>query len=155
MSSRHDDAPTDTRAQRLVQERQERLEAVLDVYEQQGMSVELTPQMKREIATHILSFARILSKYKDENVLSDGEWPDIEPIRQRRGKTTRVVASGGGMGRGTSYQEVPAIDELGFEYLEAVADQLGRVAKTLGFWPDAEQQTAVFGVDPDHEEGDA
>jgi len=30
MSSSYDDAPSDTRAQRLVQERQERLEAVLD-----------------------------------------------------------------------------------------------------------------------------
>lgn len=142
MSSRSDDRnPPVDRSKRLIQDRQERLENVLDVFSQRAANVELTPEMKREIAVHIVNLHRVLSKYEDEDVLDEGDIPDIGPIRQRLGRTTQVVSQSGGMGRGTAYEEVPAVEELGFEYLERTADELETTAKKLGFWATADAET--------------
>ena len=152
MSSR--DEASDTRAKRLIQDRQERLEDILDMFSQRAAQVSLSPAMKREIAVHIVNYHRVLSRYEDETVLDDGDIPDISPIRQRLGRTTRVVSEGAAMGFGAGYEEAPAVDELDFFYLEQVAGELEAAAKKLGFWADARTETDVFGVDPDWEEGE-
>jgi len=138
------DEPSDSRAKQLIQDRQERLEDVLDVFSRQAADVSLSPQMKREIAVHIVNYHRVLSRYEDESVLSDGDIPDISPIRQRLGRTTRVIGEGSAMGFGAGYEEVPAVDELDFFYLEEVAGELEAAAKTLGFWATADSTRQLF-----------
>jgi len=150
MSSAHDRTP-ETRARQLIHDRQERLEEVLDLFSQQAAEVQLSPAMKREIATHIVNYHRVLWQYHDEAVLDDGDIPDITPIRQRLGETTTVVGASAGRGRGSRPQQVPAIDELGFWELEGLARDLEAAAKKLGFWADAKTKTEVFGVDPEWE----
>jgi hypothetical protein len=135
------DEPSGSRAKQLIQDRQERLEDILDVFSRRAADVSLSPQMKREIAIHIVNYHRVLSRYEDESVLSDGDIPDISPIRQRLGRTTRVIGEGSAMGFGAGYEEVPAVDELDFFYLEEVAGQLEAAAKKLGFWASATEQT--------------
>lgn len=151
MSSRADDPPVD-RSKRLIQDRQERLEDVLDIFSQRAAEVDLTPQMKREIAVHIVNFHRVLSNYEDETVLDDGDIPDISPIRDRLGRTTTVVSERAGRDRGTQRQEVPAVDELNFWYLEGVANDLEAAAKKLGFWAEAKSGSGelyAIKLDPD------
>lgn len=141
MSSKYDDEGGDVRSKRLIQDRQERLERVLDIFVQRAADVDVSPQMKREIAVHIVNYHRVLSNYEGETVLDDGDIPDISPIRQRLGRTTQVPGQAAGIGRGTSYEAVPAVDELDVWFLEDVASQLEAAAKKLGFWASAKDVT--------------
>lgn len=144
MSSRSDDTGAETRPKQLIYDRQERLEDVLDIFSQRAADVDLTPQMKREIAVHIVNYHRVLSQYRGESVLSSDDIPDIEPIRNRLGRTTSVSGSRSGRERGSQRDEVPAIDELDFWYLEQVATQLEAAAKKLGFWASAEASRPLY-----------
>jgi hypothetical protein len=138
MGSDYSDGSGDTRSKRLIQDRQERLEAVLDMFSQQAAEVTLSPQMKREIAVHIVNYHRVLSKFEGESVLSDDDIPDISPIRDRLGRTTSTVTSKATLGGGWQSDDVPKIDELDFWYLESVANELEAAAKKLGFWAAAD-----------------
>lgn len=142
MSSYREDQQNDTRAKRLIEDRQERLESVLDMFSRQAAGVELSPQMKREIAIHIVNYHRVLSKFEGEPVLDDGDIPDISEIRNRLGKTVPMPATEHSIGGGTRTDDVPAIDELDFWYLEDVANQLEAAAKKLGFWADVSASPA-------------
>ena len=144
MSSQYNTDSGDNRSKKLIQDRQERLESVLDMFAQQAAAVELTPQMKREIAVHIVNYHRVLSKFEGESVLSSGDIPDISPIRQRLGRTTQVPAQSGRRGGGTTFDQRPMVDELDFAYLEDVANQLEAAAKKLGFWADAEATRPLY-----------
>lgn len=139
--SSYDDDGGDTRSKRLIQDRQERLEAVLDMFSRQAADVDLSPKMKREIAVHIVNYHRVLSKFEDESVLDKDDIPDISPVRERLGKQTSVPTTEHAIGGGTSTQQVPAVDELDFWYLENVANQLEKAAKKLGFWASAVEKT--------------
>lgn len=134
MSSRDDEDGRVGRARRIILERQERLEDVLDMFSQRAATVDLTPGMKRRIAVHITNYHRVLSTYHDETVLDDEDIPDISPIRERLGRTTRVPSSSNRRGGGETFQQRPAVDELDFWYLEQVARDLEAAAKKLGFW---------------------
>ena len=142
--SSYDERSSDSRAKRLIEDRQERLESVLDRFAYSAAEVELTPQMKREIAVHIVNYHRVLSKFEGESVLSEGDIPDISPIRDRLGRTTEVITSGSLRGSGMTVTERPAIDELDFWYLEEVADELENAAKKLGFWASAEATRPLY-----------
>jgi hypothetical protein len=141
MSSRHDDSGGDTRAAKLIRDRQERLEDCLDVFTQRAAEASVSPQMKREIAIHIVNFHRVLSNYEDESVLDDGDIPDIADIRDRLGETVHVTVEAAGIGRGQTRKPVPAVDQLNPWYLEDVASDLEAAAKKLGFWEPAKETT--------------
>jgi len=134
MSSRDDRVDGETRAERLIYDRQEKLEAVLDIFSAQAVDVELTADLKRQIAKQILNYHRVLSKLGDEAVLSESPIPDISPIRERLGRKTEVLVESDGWDAGVSYEQRPAVDELEFAYLEGVADQLETAARQLGYW---------------------
>lgn len=144
MSSRDDDSG-ENRSKKLIEDRQEKLEAVLDMFSRQAASVELTPEMKREIAIHIVNYHRVLSKFEGESVLSAGDIPDISPIRERLGRKTKTLTkSTGSWDSELTYEQRPAVDELNFAYLEDVANQLEAAAKKLGFWASAEATRPLY-----------
>jgi len=143
MSSEYDD-DSDTRSKKLIQDRQERLEDVLDVFTGQAAEVSLTPEMKREIAVHIANYHRVLSKFEGESVLSSGDIPDISPIRDRLGRETEVLTQSGGWDNSYSYETRPAVDELRFGYLEDVANELEQAAKKLGYWGSAQATRPLY-----------
>jgi hypothetical protein len=144
MSNQYRDSGGDDRSKRLIQDRQERLESVLDMFSQQAAEVNLTPQMKRQIAVHIINYHRVLSKFEGESVLSSGDIPDISPIKSRLGRTTSTVVGNASLGGGFKTDEVPMIDELDFWYLEEVANDLEAAAKKLGFWASAEATRPLY-----------
>jgi len=141
MSSDYDEEGGDRRAKQLIQDRLEKLESTLDLFSYQAANVRLSPDMKREIAVHIVNLHRVLSKYEGETVLDDGDIPDISPIRQRLGRETQIQAPSNRRGGGTAYERRPAVDELEFAYLEEVANRLELVAKKLNFWAPAPDKT--------------
>lgn len=137
MSDRDGDG--ERRSKKLIEDRQEKLEAVLDMFSRRAASVDLTPKMKREIAIHIVNYHRVLAKFEGESVLSDGDIPDITPIRERLGRQTKTLTqSSGSWDSKLTYETRPAVDELNFGYLEDVANQLEDAAKKLGFWATAD-----------------
>ena len=144
MSNQYQDSGGDDRSKRLIQDRQERLESVLDLFSQQAAEASLTPQMKREIAVHIVNYHRVLSKFEGESVLSSGDIPDISPIQDRLGKTTTVVSANSSLGGGFKPDKVPMVDELNFGYLQDVANELEAAAKKLGFWASAEATRPLY-----------
>jgi hypothetical protein len=121
-------------AKQLLDERQHRLEAALDLLSREGADVTLKPETKREIVVHILNYHRVISKFAGESVLTDGDIPDISPIRNRLGRTTEVVVESKRGGGDITTQQRPAVDELDVWYLEDIANQLETAAKKLGFW---------------------
>lgn len=142
MSKMYDDEPG--QSAELIKERQERLEHILDMFSQQAAEASLSPQMKREIAVHITNYHRVLSNYKDETVLSKDDIPDVSPIRERLGRTVKVLADSNRRSGGKVYQQKPAVDELDFWYLESVARELQAASKKLGFWADANAQRPLY-----------
>jgi hypothetical protein len=118
----------------MIQKRQQHLEDMLDTFSHKSAYVEQSPEIKREMAVAVVNLHRLLSKYQDESVLSDGDIPDISPIRSRLGQTAEVVGEGPRRGDDSTYKEVPAIDQLNFGYLERVAHEVEATAKKLGFW---------------------
>ena len=139
MSSEFDDQ--NNAAKQLLDERQHRLEAALDLLSREGADVTLKPETKREIVVHILNYHRVISKFADESVLTDGDIPDISPIRNRLGRTTEVVVESKRGGGDITTQQRPAVDELDVWYLEDVANQLETTAKKLGFWANVNAET--------------
>jgi len=144
MSSQYNGDSGDDRSKKLIQDRQEKLEAVLDMFSRQAAAVELTAEMKREIAIHIVNYHRVLSKFEGESVLSSGDIPDISPIRQRLGRKTEVLTESNGWDATNNFEQRPAVDELEFGYLEEVANQLEAAAKKLGFWASAEATRPLY-----------
>lgn len=126
--------PGDRPWRRMIQERQEHLENVLDAYSRKSAYVEQTAQMKREMAVAIVNLHRMVAKYQDESVLEAGDIPDTSPIQQRLGRTAEVVGKSDRRGGSEVYEQAPAVDQLSFEYLEQAAAQTQSAAKKLGFW---------------------
>jgi len=85
MSKRERTPDSDTRSKNLIQDRQERLEETLDVASRQTNNGTLTQEVRHELVACIEDLHRMLSKYDDEAVLSDGDIPDISPIKDRKG----------------------------------------------------------------------
>jgi len=137
----NDDAPGPNRAKQLIQDRQERLEDTLDVVSHRAANLDVSPELTSELAVHILNYHRMLATYRDESAVSDDDFPDVGPIRNRLGETVEITTDSKRRGRGRTVKEVPAVEELDFRYLERVADQLEQVAKKLGFWADAATKT--------------
>ena len=133
--------------QRMIQERQEHLEAILDALTERSAHVELSPSMKRDVAVATLNLHRVLAKYKDEDGDEDDDLPDVSEIRKRMGKTTGVMQESVGLKRGMTQSQVPAIDELDFEYLEEIANKTEKAAKELGFWAKADATTHRTEID--------
>jgi hypothetical protein len=134
--------------QRMIQERQEHLESILDALTEHSAHVDLSPSMKRDVAVATLNLHRVLAKYKEED--EDGgsdELPDVSEIRKRMGKTTGVLKESVGLGRGMTQSQVPAVDELDFEYLEEIANKTEKAAKELGFWAKADSTTHRTEID--------
>jgi hypothetical protein len=126
-------------AERLIQDRLQRLEDVLDAFSQRAAAVDLTPTMKRQIAVVIVNTHRVLSTYEDESVLDDGDIPDISPIRNRLGRSVEMPTQSSRRGGGQTFHDVPAVDELDYWYLEQAGRELERAAKKLGFWAPAKE----------------
>jgi len=133
MSSRDRDRD-DRLWQRMIFERQQRLERLLDSLSSREAHVEVSAEMKRELAAAISDLHRQLIKYDGEAVLGDAGIPDIGPINQRLGQTTRQLVESGRRGGDYTYREAPAVDELSIAYLKETANAVQAAARSLGFW---------------------
>ena len=129
-----DDDRKDTPWVRMIQQRQDRLEAILDEYTDRAVYLDVTPDMKRKVAREIVNLHRMISRYADESVVQDGDIPDIDAIKNRLGRETQALTESKRRGGGWEYETKPAVDELSFQDLLAMAEATESAAKKLGFW---------------------
>jgi len=118
----------------MIQERQHRLETILDQISHRDTNLQTGAIEKRELAVAIVNLHRLLSHYSGESVLDEGDLPDLSPIRQRMGREAEVLRDSKRRGGGLQYETVPAVDQLGIAYLKDVANQVESAAQKLGFW---------------------
>jgi len=140
MSSRDDDRD-DRLWQRMIFERQQRLERLLDSLSSREAHVEVSAEMKRELAAAISDLHRQLIKYDGEAVLGDAGIPDIGPIRDRLNQTTRVKTRSKQRGYEYTFETRPAVDALPLRDLETVARQIEAAANKLGHWASSPDTT--------------
>ena len=129
------------RYERIVRQRIERMEQVLDEVDRQGTHLNVSPGLKRELVSAIVSCHRVLAVLQDESVLDDGDIPDVTPIRSRLNRQTRVRTSSKRRGQSVAYESRPAVDELPINYLIQFSVQLEQAAKKLNFWASGPEQT--------------
>ena len=140
MSDDYDDDKSN-RYERIVRNRIERMENVLDEIDRQGAYVNVSADLQRELVSAIMSCHRVLSVLEDSTVLDDGDIPDITPIRSRLNRTTRIRTNSKRRGKSVAFERRPAVDELPLRYLEDVARTLEHTAAKLNFWASAPDKT--------------
>jgi len=119
---------TDTGPITLIQERQARLEEILDVANRETNDGALSLGVKYELVACIEDFHRVLSRYSGQDIVSPGKIPDISPIKERKGQQTEVITQSDGWDSEPSYEVRPAIDEVPYSYLQDIAGQLEAAA---------------------------
>lgn len=133
MSSYPDDRNDDPQPKRLIYEKKEQLQQIRDRFWAEGVEGGLNPQTKRYIATVALQFWDVLYEYRNESILSEGDFPDISPVRDRIGRQTEVVSTSKRLGQSTTLKRVPAVNELDDWYLIELTEKLDDLANKLGF----------------------
>jgi len=136
----------DPQPKRLIYEKKERLQQIRDRYWEEGVEGQRSNQTKRWLATVMLQFYDVLHEYRDETVLSDDDFPDISPIRERIGEQTTVIQTSKRVGGGQTVETVPAINELSEAYLIDLSEQLDDLAKKLGFSAQPITQRPIYHV---------
>jgi len=129
-NSERDEAPW----LRMIQQRQQRVEAIIDECKRAANEGRLSPALKRELAVETEGLYRHLGKFTDSAVLDDDDLPDIEPIRERSGRQQTVIKTKNSIGGGLTTDELPMIDQLPLDYLLETANSVQDTAKRLGFW---------------------
>jgi hypothetical protein len=133
MSSRHNGDSEDPQPKRLIYEKKAQLQQIRDRFWEEGVEGRFNPRTKRYIATVALQFWDVLYEYRDESVLSEGDFPDISPVRERIGRMTEQTTRSNRRTGELTVTQVPAIDELDDWYLIELTEQLDDLAKKLGF----------------------
>jgi hypothetical protein len=150
MSNYGDDG--DQQPKRLIYEMREHVQQVRNLVWDAGIDGELSVANKRRLAKAAIKYWDVLYEFRDESVLSEGDFPDIEPVRQRVGRKTEVPVASARRGGGEDMKPVPAVDELDDWFLIELTEDLDDLAKKLGFGASAESGTGnIYAIkrDPD------
>lgn len=131
---------SDADPEQLVLRRKRHVQRVRDLIWTDGVDGGITVDAKRKLAIAAMSYWDVLRDYRDESVVDDDDWPDMQPIHSRIGETTKVaVEAPGFLDRGTTSKEVPAVAELDAATLIDITEQLDVVAAEMGFGVDISQ----------------
>jgi hypothetical protein len=145
----------DPEPKKLIYEKKARLQQIRDRFWEEGVEGQFNPQTKRYIATVALQFWDVLYEYRDESVLSEDDFPNIEPIRSRIGEQTEVLAPSNRRGGGSRLRTVPAVNELDDWFLIELTEELDDLAKKLGFAATTESGAGdIYAVKRDPEDYD-
>ena len=144
----------DPEPRQMIYEIRRRVQAARNRYWAEGVDGEVSDETHRELATAVLQYHDVLYEFRNESVLSPGDWPDIAEIRERVGRKARQRTQQGGLSRPATVTLVPAVTQVPIEDILQASEDLDDLAKTLGFGAKADTQTDVFGIDPDYDGGD-
>ncbi|MDB2293724.1 hypothetical protein PM085_15815 [Halorubrum ezzemoulense] len=148
------DERDDAEPRRMIYEIRRRVQAARNRYWADGVDSDLSTETHRELAIAALQYHDVLYEFRDESILTEDDWPDVEPLRKRVNKTVRRREQSDVFGEPATTKEVPAVQTLPTERLVELTEELDDLAKKLGFGAKAEEQTDVYGIDPDWDGGD-
>jgi hypothetical protein len=151
MSDRDDDP----QPKRLIYSMAEHVQTVRNNFWEQSINGRPNEQTKRRLAAAAVEYWDVLYEHRNESVLNEGDFPDIEPVKQRLGKQIEASIESAGRKRGNTTKLKPAIVEVDDWYLVNLTKQLDDCRKKLGLAASVTDRPDTFGVDPDYEEGDA
>ena len=144
----------DPEPRRMIYEVRRRVQAARNRYWADGVDSDLSNETHRELAITALQYHDVLYEFRDESIISERDWPDVEPLRKRVNKTVRRREQSDVFGEPPTTREVPAVQTLSTEKLVELTEDLDDLAKKLGFAAKADDKTDVYGVDPDWDGGD-
>lgn len=139
----------DPEPRRMIYEIRRRVQAARNRYWADGVDSDLSTETHRELAIAALQYHDVLYEFRDESILTERDWPNVQPLRERVNKTVRRRQESDVFGEPSTVKEVPAVRELSTEQLVQITEDLDDLAKKLGFGAKAEEQTDVYGIDPD------
>ncbi|MCQ4334609.1 hypothetical protein KM295_14210 [Natronomonas sp. F2-12] len=141
-----DDPPGGNKADQRVQERLGRLQKIRDQWWGEGTGGQFDPQTKRYIATVIMQVWDSLYQYRNKPILSEDDFPDVSPIRERLGREKDVITDSKRLGEKRTVKSVPAVDDLSGWYLIELSEELDDLADKLDFGADVPEnpETSEF-----------
>lgn len=120
---------------RRFYEVQERAHAVLSEYRGMALGGGAPESYKPVMGRACLDYVAALRKHRSEQAIKD-EWAEIEgalaPIREAVGRTIEVKVPAPGDTDAKVDADRPAIEQIPFEYLVRVIEELDDLAKNLG-----------------------
>jgi len=131
------DERDDPEPRRMIYEIRRRVQAARNQYWADGVDAEVSDRTHRELAIAALQYYDVLYEFRDESVLEEDDWPDVEVLRERVGKTVRRRERSDVFGEGTTVREVPAVSEVPVADIVDMTENLDDLAKTLGFGAEA------------------
>lgn len=123
----------DPEPRRMIYEVRRRVQAARNLYWADGVDSNLSNETHRELAIAALQYYDVLYEFREESVLEDDDWPDVEPLRERVNKTVRRREESEVFGEPPTTNEVPAVQTLSSDHLVELTEELDDLAKTLGF----------------------
>jgi len=144
----------DPEPRRMIYDIRRRVQAARNQYWAEGVDSNVSERTHRELAVATLQYYDVLYEFRDESVLTDNDWPDINELRDRVGKTVTKRTHSGVFGETTTTNEVPAVTMLPADRIVTMSKDLDDLAKRLGFSATADSSTDVFGIDPEWDDGD-
>jgi hypothetical protein len=142
----------DTGHERLIREMRYEVQQARNRYWEEGVNGGVSTQTHRDLAAKAVEYYDVLYEYREETILDDGDWPNINDLRSRVGKTTEVVSTAGGRGAGADTETVPAVTQVSIGRILQVTKQLDDLAKKLGFSAGVSSRRPLYDVgkrDPD------
>lgn len=143
---------TDERARghrAIITEKRMQVQQARDRMSNEGVNGEFSDQTHRLLAARAVQYFDVLHEYRSETAIKDAEWPDINKIRSRLGKTRAVIETSGGRGVGVATRQVPAVTAVPIHEILNVTKQLDDIAKDLGFSEPATETTPHDEADHD------
>ena len=144
------DDPATRLPSQMIGEKRRRASKLRDAYIRQSVENDVSNELIKELASVCIEYWSVLREFRDEPIVGDEDYPDVEPIRERLGRESeRITKSSGTWDNELTYEKGPAVLELNPEYLLELTHALDDLAQKLGFGAAAAQDVEVFGVDSD------
>jgi hypothetical protein len=136
-----DDERSDSAPARLIYRMREHVQQVRNQFWREGINGQPSAATKRELATACIQYWDVLYEFRDESVLEEGDFPDVEPVRSRVGQMTERLEQSGRRGGSQTVRQVPAVMELDGWYLVSLTKDLDDLANRLGFGASTREAT--------------
>lgn len=141
----HDSEDTNHSAPlRLIYDERRRVQEARNQYWHEAVRNDVSNETHQLLAAVAVEYFDVLYEFRAEAVLDEDDWPNIDQIRSRIGKTTTVKSQAPGRSAAMTHKEVPAVTEVPPEEIIRITKELDDLAKTLGF---AAEATAVVPED--------
>ena len=136
-----DEERDDPQPKRMIYAMRRHVQQIRNRFWEEGVNGQFSPRTKRELAAAAIQYWDCLYEFRDEQVLDEGDFPDISPVRSRVGETTEVLGQSPRRSGGQQLRTVPAVTELSEDYLLELTEDLDDLSKQLGFGASAKETT--------------